>query len=245
MPFGFQDAYDELNPADDDYRFYLELAVAHGARRVVDLGCGTGALARLLARHGIDVLAVDPDPEMLRVARAGSSDPGAGGSVEWRLGDSAAVGPAGADLAVMSGHVAQVFLDDRSWQQTLVDLRTALAPGGRLAFESRNPAHRRWEEWTRAQTLRAVTTPDGEVEFWHETVAVDLPLVTYDTFTRNVLTGEQSVTRDVLAFRDERALRRSVEQTGFAVDAVLGSWDRRPVSADSPELIVVARAAGS
>lgn len=70
MPFGFQDAYDELNPADDDYRFYLRLAQERGARSVVDLGCGTGTLARLLAEHGIDVLAVDPDPEMLRVARA-------------------------------------------------------------------------------------------------------------------------------------------------------------------------------
>lgn len=245
MPFGFQDAYDELNAADDDYRFYLRLAVARGARKVVDLGCGTGTLARLLAQQGIDVLAVDPDPEMLRVARTKGSHPGADHRVEWRLGDSAVMGTARADLAVMSGHVAQIFLDDPSWQQVLADLRAALTPVGTLAFETRNPGRRLWEEWTRAQTLRTVATPDGEVELWHETVTVDLPLVTYDTFTLNRRTGERSATRDVLAFREEPMLRTSLEQAGFVVDDVFGSWDRRPVSDDGAELIVVARTAGS
>jgi hypothetical protein len=40
--------------------------------------------------------------------------------------------------------------------------------------------------------------PEGAVEFWHETAVVDLPRVTYDTFTRNLRTGEATVNRDVL-----------------------------------------------
>jgi SAM-dependent methyltransferase len=237
MSFDFQAAYDELNPADDDYRFYAALAASAGLSRVVDLGCGTGTLARMLTSGGSSVVGVDPDPDMLRVARA--KDPE--GRVDWRLGYSDVLDPGAADLAVMSGHVAQVFTGDDAWLGTLRDLHRALIPGGLLAFESRNPAVRKWEAWTRELTLRTVATPDGDVEFWHETAAVQLPLISYDTFTRNLRTGETTVNRDTLAFRDERALRGGLEQAGFAVDHVYGDWDRTAVAADSPKLIVIAR----
>lgn len=36
--------------------------------RVLDIGTGTGALAALAAEAGAEVTAVDPDPEMLRIA---------------------------------------------------------------------------------------------------------------------------------------------------------------------------------
>ena len=237
MSFDFQAAYDELNPASDDYRFYAALAASAGVSRAVDLGCGTGTLARMLASGAASVIAVDPDPEMLRVAR--SKDPE--GLVDWRLGCSDILEPASAEFAVMSGHVAQVFIEDDAWLAALRDLHRALVPGGLLAFESRNPDARKWEAWTRELTLRTVETPEGNVEFWHETAAVDLPLVSYDTFERNLRTGESTVTRDVLAFQDERALRASLEHAGFEVGNVYGDWDRAAPAMASPELIVIAR----
>jgi 2-polyprenyl-3-methyl-5-hydroxy-6-metoxy-1,4-benzoquinol methylase len=60
--FDFPAAYDELNAADDDYRFYAELADQLNAASVIDLGCGTGTLARVLAAAGHGVVAIDPDP---------------------------------------------------------------------------------------------------------------------------------------------------------------------------------------
>lgn len=87
---------------------------------------------------------------------------------------------------------------------------------------------------------RTVETPAGAVEFWRETAAVNLPLVSYDTLTRNLRTGEAVTSRDVLAFRDERALRESLERAGFKVDHVYGDWDQTPAAAASPELIVIA-----
>ena len=237
MSFDFQAAYDELNPADDDYRFYAALAASAGVSRAVDLGCGTGTLARMLASGGATVTGVDPDPDMLRVARSKDLDD----RVDWRLGHSDAIEPGSAELAVMSGHVAQVFTEDSTWLVALRDLHRALVPGGLLAFESRNPAARKWEDWTRELTLRTVETPDGAVEFWHETVDVDLPLVGYDTLTRNLRTGQATVNRDVLAFRDEPALRSTLEHADFDVQHVYGDWDRTASAADSPELIVIAR----
>jgi SAM-dependent methyltransferase len=237
VSFDFQAAYDELNPADEDYRFYAALAVSAGVTRAADLGCGTGTLARMLAAGGALVTGVDPDPAMLRVARAADPE----GQIDWRLGSSDVLGPGSADFAVMSGHVAQVFTDDAAWLSVLRDLHRALVPGGLLAFESRDPAARAWEAWTRELTLRTVETPGGPVEFWHQTAGVTLPRVSYDTLTRSRRTGETATSRDVLAFRDQETLRASLRQAGFSVEQVYGDWDRTPPAAASPELIVLAR----
>lgn len=71
------------------------------ATRVVDLGCGTDILTVTLAAAGRDVLGVDPSAAMLRHARP---RPGAE-AVRWVLGDSTAIAPARADLALMPAPV--------------------------------------------------------------------------------------------------------------------------------------------
>lgn len=238
VPFDVQAAYDELNPGDDDHRFYAGLTGHRGARRVVDLGCGTGVLAVLLARSGHQVVALDPDPGMLRVARG---RPGTE-LVSWRDGGAEAISTGWADLATMSGHTAQVFTTDDDWLTALRHIHRGLVPRGLLAFETRNPDARAWEGWTRQQTLRVVATAMGPVEFWHETVHVELPLVTYTTTAADLRTGHTDTTRDTLAFRAEAAVRATLTDTGFVVEEVLGSWDGRPVTSTSPELIVIARA---
>jgi hypothetical protein len=50
------------------------------------------------------------------------------------------------------------------------------------------------------------------------------------------------VNRDVLAFRDEAALRATLEHAGFDVQHVYGDWARTTPAAGSPELIVTAQA---
>jgi SAM-dependent methyltransferase len=236
MSFDYQAAYDELNAADHDYRFYAALADELDAQHVLDLGCGTGTLARFMASAGHQVVAIDPDEDMLRVAR---TKPGAD-LVEWRNGYSDTADPGWADLAVMSGHVAQLFVDDSSWAAVLGDLHRALTSGGTLAFESRNPAARGWERWTREGTLRTVATDEGSVEFWHETENVSLPEVTYATYDRNLVTGTETCTRETLAFRDAQTIAESLKRAGYNVSSMYGDWTRGPVTDTSPELIVIA-----
>ncbi|MDQ2876634.1 MAG: methyltransferase domain-containing protein, partial [Actinomycetota bacterium] len=65
-------------PDGPDLDAYAALAVELGARSVLDIGCGTGTFACLLARRGIAVTAVEPrcalDPAHQVRARLGPGD---------------------------------------------------------------------------------------------------------------------------------------------------------------------------
>jgi SAM-dependent methyltransferase len=98
--------YDAFDGHRDDLDSYLALAEEVAADVVLDVGCGTGSLAVLLAARGRTVVAVDPAEASLSIAKA--KDRAA--KVRWIHGDATALPPLNADLAVMTGNVAQVFL---------------------------------------------------------------------------------------------------------------------------------------
>ena len=234
--------YDALNPFADDTAFYL--ALAESARHVVDLGCGTGLLACELAKRGHRVTGIDPSPQMLQVARARPE----GDEVTWIEGDATALPFVGAaDLLVMTGHVAQVFLDDPALLATFVAARRAIRPGGAIAFDSRNPAARAWENWTPARSPRRIEAPDGKaVEVWQERHAAPDPLATgrvaFTTHYRFLSTPEETLgAPSELRFRTRDELARLLTQAGFARIDWYGDWHRAPVDEASRELIAVAR----
>jgi SAM-dependent methyltransferase len=228
-------AYDDLNPYEPGTQpdFYAALAAENGAEVVVELGCGTGLVACALARPGVRVIGVEPSAAMLARARARNAD------VEWIAGDAAALGTPNADLAIMSGHVAQFFVTDAAWSDALAALHRALRPGGHLAFEARDPVAREWEQWIPANA-RTVATGAGTVEQWIEVDDVRDGIVAYRNCYRFVARDEEVVSPGRLRFRTRAELTQSLIAAGFAVDAIYGDWDRRPVSADTRELIVMA-----
>jgi len=61
--------YDALDPDRSDLDAYAAIAEELGARIVLDVGCGTGTFAVLLADRGLDVTALDPSHALLAVAR--------------------------------------------------------------------------------------------------------------------------------------------------------------------------------
>ncbi|WP_229400689.1 class I SAM-dependent methyltransferase [Micromonospora okii] len=220
---------------DDD--FFLSLVAETPVARVLDLGCGTGRLTVALAAAGHTVTGVDPAGPALAAARR---RPGADG-IAWVEGTSAGL-PAGAyDTAVMTSHVAQVFGTDEEWDRTLADLARALAPGGRLAFDSRDPAARPWERWNPTDSRRLVRLPDGRtVRAWTEvTDARDRTV----SFTHHYLFpgGEERLSSATLRFRSEGELRGSLRAAGFAVERVHGGWCGQAVGEGDGELVVVAR----
>ena len=66
--------YDPLDPDRSDLDAYLAMAGEFGARSVLDVGCGTGTLACLLAGRGLEVRDAPDRPgrELVFIARRAS-----------------------------------------------------------------------------------------------------------------------------------------------------------------------------
>ena len=229
--------YDLTNSGRDDTAFYRVLADELGAQRIIDLGCGTGVLTRLLATSDRQVTGVDPSPQMLDVARRNDHDR----RVAWVEGTSAVLSTLDADLALMTGNVAQIFLDDAEWTATLADLARAVRPGGHLAFESRNLVARGWESWIPEHSRSVSATPFGPVEEWLTLDRVDLPLVSFSGHNRFLDTGEYEVVLSTLRFRSLGELATSLEAAGFVIHCVYGDWQRGPLTECSATIVLVAQ----
>ena len=224
--------YDALDGPRDDLSAYRQIARDIGARRVLDIGCGTGSLALLLADDGCEVTALDPAQASVDVARA---KPGAA-RVRWVVGEAADARASDVELVTMTGNVAQAIADPDAWRATLDAASKALAHGGHLVFEARDPVARAWEEWTRDRSHRVVATDAGRVESWVELIEVALPLVRFRwTFVFHedgaVLTSDST-----LRFRERHEIEAQLDHAGFSVQEVRDAPDR-----PRRELVFVAR----
>ncbi len=214
--------YDALDPDRSDLDVYVAIADELGARRVLDVGCGTGTFALLLAERGLEVTGVDPAGASLDVARA---KPGAE-RVRWIHGDATALPPLAVDLATMTANVAQAIVDPADWDGTLRGVHDALRPGGHLVFETRDPAARAWEEWNRPASYSVTEIEgDGAVESWYELIDVSLPLISFRG-TCVFPDGEVLTSDSTLRFRERDEVEAALVDHGYVVDEVRDAPDR-------------------
>jgi SAM-dependent methyltransferase len=199
------------------------MAAEFGAGSVLDVGCGTGTLACLLAGRGIDVTGVDPAAASLEIARA---KPGAD-AVRWLHGDATTLPALEADLATMTGNVAQVFLTDEEWAATLTGVRAALRAGGRLVFETRDPARQAWLRWTREQSFTRIEIPGiGPVQSWHELGDVTSQLVSFRSVVVFESDGAVMESDSTLRFRERGEIAETLAAGGYRLDEVRDAPDR-------------------
>jgi SAM-dependent methyltransferase len=215
--------YDPLDPDRSDLDVYADMVIEFDVRSVLDVGCGTGTFACLLASRGVEVIAVDPAGAMLDVAR---SKPGAD-QVRWLHADATSLPSQGVEAAFMTGNVAQVFLTDAEWEATLRGCHRALGERGRLVFEVRDPSQRAWEQWTRTETEGNHFVPGiGWVHDWIELRQVRGELVTFSWTVRFESDGAVFRSDSTLRFRPRQAIESSLKGTGFILDEVRDAPDR-------------------
>ncbi|MCH5199898.1 MAG: class I SAM-dependent methyltransferase [Oscillospiraceae bacterium] len=115
---------------------YAGLLYRHGAKdgELLDLACGTGSLAVLLAERGFDVTAADISKEMLTVAAAKSSE------VKWLCADMTDLPFEGQFDAVVCALDSINHLPDLSAvQQTFDGVYRSLKSGGVFAADLNTP----------------------------------------------------------------------------------------------------------
>jgi SAM-dependent methyltransferase len=225
--------YDPLDADRRDLDVYLAMAAEFGAETVIDIGCGTGTLACLLAQRDLTVTGVDPAAASLDVARR---KPGAD-RVRWLNAEATAVPALGADLVTMTGNVAQVFVTDQEWAAVLHAVRQALRPEGRPVFESRDPARKAWLGWNHGQTYRSVVIPGaGPIQTWTDLTGVGGGLVSFRSTVVFASDGAVLTSDSTLRFRERAELTDSLASAGLVVDEVRDAPDRPGL-----EFVVIAR----
>lgn len=97
-----------------------------GGRRVVDAGSGTGRMAPVLVRHGLDYIGVDVSPAMVRTAAGLHPDRNfiVGGLADLPL-------PNGSADGVLSWY-SIIHTDPAGLPEVFAEFRRVLAPGGVL-----------------------------------------------------------------------------------------------------------------
>jgi SAM-dependent methyltransferase len=228
--------YDALEADRSDLDLYVGIAEELGARSVLDVGCGTGTFAVLLADRGFQVTGVDPALASLDVARAKLG----GDRVRWIHGDATSLPRLQIELATMTGNVAQAIVARADWEATLGGIYDTLRPGGYLVFETRDPAYRAWEGWSRAASYSVTEIDDvGAFESWHEVTGVNGPLVSFRSITVFASDGAVLTSESTLRFREREEIEADLGAYGYLVDDVRGAPDR-----PGRELVFFARRPG-
>lgn len=104
----------------------LAILADAGARSVLDIGCGGGALSSTLSRHGHAVTGIDPDGDAIARAREGVPD----ARFEQATAEALPFADASLDAAVFLNALHHVPVP--LMRQALSEVRRVLRPGGTL-----------------------------------------------------------------------------------------------------------------
>jgi SAM-dependent methyltransferase len=120
----YDEAYERRAAAGENVHGEADFVMRFAPAAVLDAGCGTGRIARELARRGVDVTGVDLDEEMLSTARRKAPD------LSWHCADLASIDLRRTfDLILLAGNV-MIFLTPGTETDVVANLTRHLTPNG-------------------------------------------------------------------------------------------------------------------
>jgi SAM-dependent methyltransferase len=118
--------YDERAAAGENVHGEADFVMRFAPASVLDAGCGTGRVARELARRGVDVVGVDLDEEMLATARRRSPE------LSWIHADLVTVELGRTFDAIVAAGNVMILLTPGSEAAVVANLARHLPSGGLL-----------------------------------------------------------------------------------------------------------------
>ncbi|MEZ5815990.1 MAG: methyltransferase domain-containing protein [Hyphomicrobiaceae bacterium] len=128
-------------------RLMLDLIGDIGGKRVLEVGCGDGALSVELARRGAEVTGVDASERMIEAARERAREAGVPLTLHLGPAEDLPFGPEQFDLVV--AQTILCFVADGS--PAFGEIARVLKPGGRLVIGELG----RWSTWAAERRVRA------------------------------------------------------------------------------------------
>jgi len=120
----YDETYERRAAAGENVHGEADFVMRLAPRTVLDAGCGTGRIARELARRGVEIAGVDLDEDMLSTARRKAPE------LEWHHRDLAAIDLGRVfDIVLLAGNV-MIFLTPGTESAVVANLVRHLAPGG-------------------------------------------------------------------------------------------------------------------
>lgn len=242
---------------DDDLVFYDQFSkMVDGP--LLDVGVGSGRVAVPLAQAGRDVTGIDVSAPMLALARARAAVAGVGERLTLVQAEAAtAVLEESFGLAYFALNTFSHLLSRPEQLAALATVRRHLRPGGRLLIDQWNPhastapdssgqwvlGYRRQAKDGRWVTQSVASSADQAEQVLHTTILYDeeepVRRATHGA------SGGVTVRRTAVTLQLRYFYRYEVEwlllAAGYELEAVFGSYDLGPYSADAPRLIWLAR----
>lgn len=233
------------NPEEYDKSYSLfksDLAYIQGylknEQTIIELACGTGRLALPLANQGHTVYGVDIDEGMLNYAKkkAESQDI----RLHLALQDCTQLDlPIKSNFIYMTGNSFQHFLSNESQNALLQSVKKHLNTGGEFVFDTRNPI---------LSELAMIETTE---EFHHSPLGEKVTIQSreeYDPLLQ-LLTCTSVYSSDTNQYQDSIKLRytyplemkRLLDQNGFEITSIYGSWEKQSFAENSISMIVHAK----
>lgn len=203
-----------------------------GPLKILDLACGFGRHANLLAQRGHQVLGIDLTPGFLEIARNGAAEYGV--QVDYRQGDMRLIDFDSEFDCVLLLFTAFGYFSDEQNQQVMDRIARSLKPGGMALFDtmSRDGLFKRFLPFI-------VTEKDGNLMI--DRNAFDT--ITGRLYNRRIVIRE-GVRRDKPFFvrlYNPTEITRVVQEAGLQVENIFSDWEGTLMSADSHHMVVVAR----
>jgi len=215
--------YDVFDGERSDLLPYLSIAKELDFTKVLDVGCGTGCFAHLLYEHEFEPTGLEPAKASLDIARSKLN----GSKIDWIEGYLEHNSIRGMDAVFMTGNVAQVFVEENLWTQTLKNIHASLKPGGYLIFEVRDPAKEAWKNWIKEKTLNTKNIPNvGKVTGWCDLIAENFPLITFEWTYRFEENDKTIISQSTLIFRSKDQIESSLLRANFKIIDVRDAPDR-------------------
>ena len=204
------------------------MGVARGAR-LLDVPCGHGRHARLLAAHGYAVTGVDLSEEFLEAARG--EDPE--GKVDWVLSDMREVSGE-CDGAYCLGS-SFGYLGHAGDREFVAAVSRRLAVGGRFVLDGGAAA-----ETLLPELKETMQEQVGDITFEvkNHYQAGPSRLDTDYNFVRGGVTETRTSRHHVYTAAE---IGRMLEEAGLAVRKCYGGVDGEPFEVGSPQLLMVAQ----